>query len=204
MDRCVLRVGQVGVGGRGNGIMAGVLQSDNLELACIQDVDEKAVEKALQKHPCQVCSSFEEMLALDVDAVLLILPNFLHESFTVQAAEAGKHVFVEKPIANRLDEAGRMIAACRDHDVLLSVGHSDRHRGRCRVLAKLVQDGVLGDMCGFQACNSHDNAKRSDKHWKTDPEMTPCVPLMQLGIHQIDTLRSLFGDVASVFSHHVK
>ena len=95
----LLKVGQAGVGGRGRSILSSVLKSDRMNLTHICDVDEQAVEQALDKQACTVCESYDEMLVSDVDAVLLILPNFLHEEFTVKAAEAGKHVFVEKPIS---------------------------------------------------------------------------------------------------------
>lgn len=200
MSDRVLQVGLVGVGGRGGPIRKALLQSRRMKLKSICDVNERYIERSLQDYPCEVCASYEEMLASDVDAVLLITPNSFHEAQTVGAAAAGKHVFVEKPIANRLDEAGRMIAACRD--VALAVGHSARYGGRNRAMGDLIARGVLGDVCGFQACASHDNAKHSDKTWKTDPKLTPCVPLMQLGIHAIDTLHGYFGEVAAVFSHH--
>jgi len=202
MGNGALRVGLAGVGGRGAAIRRSLLRSGGLSLECIYDVDEKAVSRALEDGSFAVCDSFEQMLEAEIDAVVVTVPNHLHEAFAVQAASAGKHVFIEKPIANRLDEAERMIDACRSAGVLLAVGHSARYGARSRAMGALVDEGVLGDICGFQVCASHDNAKRSSKTWKTDPELTPCVPLMQLGIHAIDTLRGYFGDVAAVFSHH--
>lgn len=198
----VLKVGQAGVGGRGRAILSSVLQSEKIDLTHICDVDEKAVEGALGKHGCTVCDTYDDMLASDVDAVLLILPNYLHEEFTVKAAAAGKHVFVEKPISNYLDEAGRMIDACKAHDVVLAVGHSARHRTQNMAIELLIKNGDLGDICGFYSCTSHDNAKKGDKLWKTDEKLAPCVPLMQLGVHIMDTFHAYFGDVESVFARH--
>ena len=202
MSDPTLKVGLVGVGGRGAPILANLLDVRQMTLQCICDVDQEYIRKALQKHPCNVCATYDEMLAYDVDAVLLILPNFLHEEYTVKAAAAGKHVFVEKPIANRLDEAERMIAAGREHGVVLAVGHSARYGRQNTAMGELIEQGALGDICGFYACTAHDNAKGTARRWKTDARLAPCPPLMQLGIHSVDTLRSYFGEVEAVYSRH--
>jgi predicted dehydrogenase len=179
-----------------------LLKCDRMELDCILEPEERWVRGAKEDGDFHVCESFEEMLEQDIDAVLLTTPNHIHEVHTVAAASAGKHVFVEKPIANRLDEAERMIRACRENDVVLAVGHSSRFNAMMKTTKRLLDEGAFGTLCGFTVVTSHDNIKQDGKVWKSNPAVTPCPALMQLAIHQIDSLLSFFGPVASVFSRH--
>jgi len=198
-----IRIGQAGAGGRGVPVRAAMLQCDDrFEIDCILEPEERWVKRALDDGDFQVYTSFEEMLERDIDAVVLTTPNHIHEEHTVAAAKAGKHVFVEKPIANRLDEADRMIRACRETDVVLAVGHSSRFNAMMKTTKRLLDEGAFGSLCGFTAVTSHDNIKQDGKVWKSDPTVTPCPAVMQLAIHQIDSLLSFFGPAASVFSRH--
>src|SRR5688500_5317859 len=80
-------------------------------------------------------SSAEEALAdPEIQVVDLCLPHHLHAPVAIQAARAGKHVYVEKPIANTLAEADAMIAACRAAGVLLMVDQTKRYQNRHRTL----------------------------------------------------------------------
>src|SRR5699024_4806900 len=87
----------------------------------------------------------------DLDVVNICTPSGLHPDLTVQAAEAGKHVLVEKPMALTMAEADRMIQACADNGVKLSVVHPNRFRPAIRELKKRLERGAFGKI-------SHANA----------------------------------------------
>jgi phthalate 4,5-cis-dihydrodiol dehydrogenase len=80
----------------------------------------------------------------DVDLVMVALPNFLHEQATVAAASAGKHVFLEKPMADTLEECDRMLAAVERGGVHLLVAHSQRYFAATVRARELIQNGSLG------------------------------------------------------------
>jgi len=91
-------------------------------------------------------SSVDEALADDdIQVVDLCLPHHLHAPIAMQSAAAGKHIFVEKPIANTLDEADQMIAACRKAGVLLMVDQTKRYQSRHRKIKELLDAGYVGD-----------------------------------------------------------
>ena len=80
----------------------------------------------------------------DVQLVMVALPNFLHEQATVDAASAGKHIFLEKPMADTLEECDRMLAAVERSGVQLLVAHSQRYFASTVRARELLQGGSLG------------------------------------------------------------
>jgi predicted dehydrogenase len=82
--------------------------------------------------------------------VLISTPHHLHRAQCVAAAERGKHVMVEKPLANNLEEAEATIRACREHGVGLAVNYSFRYLPRIRKAKALVESGAVGTITGVQ------------------------------------------------------
>jgi predicted dehydrogenase len=101
-------------------------------------------------------------------------------------------VFVEKPIADSVADAERMAAACADAGVPLMVGHAFRRLGAARRAGELVAEGALGRVVLAEATFSLPGALSPDK-WRAHRERNPGGPLMQLGIHHVDTLASWLG-----------
>jgi predicted dehydrogenase len=134
-----------------------------------------------------------------IDGVVLSTPNQIHLEQTHLAAESGKHVFVEKPIAPRIADAREMIDACRKADIILMVGHNSRRRNRIRMMKKFLDEGVLGAPLAAEAHNSHAGGfaiQPDDWRWRSTN--CPGGPLSQLGIHHADSLQYLLGPVARV------
>lgn len=111
--------------------------------------------------------SYEEALADEaVAAVYIPLPNELHRPWTIRAAEAGKHVLCDKPLALNASEAEEMVQACRERGVLLQEGFMWRHHPRSLRARELVQEGAIGELRLVRASFSF-NINRSD--WRLDP-----------------------------------
>ena len=90
--------------------------------------------------------SYEELLAdTAIDAVYIPLPNELHERWTIAAAESGKHVLCEKPLARTVAEAERMKKACRSRGVLLMEAFMWRFQPRVEAIRKLIDSGAIGE-----------------------------------------------------------
>jgi len=201
MDK--VNVGIVGIGWW-SGVLANVVKkSDVLELrACFTRSEDKAADFAA-RFDCEAVGSYEAMLALDdLDGVILTTPNSAHRSCTEAAARAGKHVFVEKPISNTLDDGRAMIAACEAAGVVLAVGHSYRRHGALRHLRRLIDDGELGRVSLAEGVFSNDNGLKLEPGlWRSDPAEIPGGCLMQIGIHQIDNLLYLLGPASDVSAY---
>ena len=86
----------------------------------------------------------------DIDAVYIGLPNSMHAEYTIRAARAGKHVLCEKPMAISSAECRQMIDACRQHNVKLMIAYRVHYDPMWQQIRKLVRDGGLGQVQGFQ------------------------------------------------------
>ena len=137
-------------------------------------------------------SSYDDLLAdPDVEAVYIPLPNHLHARWTRRAAEAGKHVLCEKPLALDSEEATGMIDACRQADVLLMEAFMYRVHPLWARVHELATDGTIGELQAIQAFFSYRNL---------DPDNIRNVAeygggaLMDIGCYPINVARWLFGE----------
>ena len=134
-----------------------------------------------------------------IDGVVLSTPNQIHLQQIQAAANSGKHVFVEKPLAPKLAEAIEIVDLCEAAGITLMVGHNARRRARIRLMKRFLDDGRLGRALVAEANNSHSGGLTlQPDDWRWSPDNCPGGPLTQLGIHHIDTLQYLMGPVARV------
>jgi predicted dehydrogenase len=146
------------------------------------------------------------MLAMeDLDGIILTTPNSAHRQGAEAALAAGKHVFVEKPISNTLEDGRAMIAAADAAGKILAVGHSYRRHGALRHLRRLIDAGELGRVSLAEGVFSNDNGLNLEEGvWRTDGSEIPGGCLMQIGIHQIDNLLYLMGPVSDVTAYFAR
>lgn len=135
----------------------------------------------------------------DVDAIILTTPNLLHEEQVIQCAEAGKHVFCEKPLGLTAASARRSVAACKKAEVKLGIGHERRFEPAMLALKSSIDTGDLGTIMHAEAAFSHDkliNVPKGD--WRTSKKVCPAAGMTAMGIHLTDLLISFFGRVKTV------
>ena len=130
-----------------------------------------------------------------VHGVDICSPNAYHRDQAVAAAEAGKHVLVEKPIARTVDEANDMIEAARDKGVVLHVVQNIRYIPTIIAAHNVVADGRLGDIVGVRAAFGHSGPKdwAPDSTWFFDADLSGGGALIDLGVHIIDAVRYVTG-----------
>ena len=156
------------------------------------------------RYGCAQANSYEEMVKRDdLDGVLLVTPNAIHRKQTEIAAAHGKHVFVEKPIANTMEDGIKMIQVCKAASVVLMVGHVNRRHAANRKIKALIDRGAIGDSVMVEANQSSGQGwdlTPDEFRWRGDDLGCPAGPLMTMGVHQADTFNYIFGAVKSVFS----
>jgi predicted dehydrogenase len=140
-----VRVALIGIGSWAGVIANAVQRSRKLEMAtCYSRNPEKRAAFSKQ-YGCDEEKSFEDVLKRgDVDGILLTTPNAVHAEHALLAAQHGKHVYVEKPIANTMADGRKMVAACRDAGVTLLVGHDMRRLSGFRKMKELIDQGAIG------------------------------------------------------------
>ncbi|HEV2107814.1 MAG TPA: Gfo/Idh/MocA family oxidoreductase, partial [Thermomicrobiales bacterium] len=141
----------------------------------------------------------EAMAAADVDAVIVAVPTVHHRAVTEMAAKYGKHVFCEKPIALTLEDANAMVEACREAGVGLMVGHVVRFFPEYARIQQLLQDGAVGQV-GVVRTRRLNLHPRSVRPWYADMAQSGGM-ILDLMIHDLDTLRWYFGAVKRVMAH---
>ena len=135
-----------------------------------------------------------------IGAVLLATPHSLHRRQVIAAAEAGKQVFCEKPLALRRSDARQMFDACRKANVLLAVGHNRRFWPAMRALREIVVSGELGTILHVEGHNSNENALAVLGGWRLSPEESPGGGLTGAGLHVLDGFVSLLGPARRVYA----
>ena len=148
----------------------------------------------------RIYASFQDVLDdPSVDAVILTCPNDQHEPQAVRAAQAGKHVFCEKPLALDAGSARRIVDAANDAGRVLGIGHERRFEPAMQRLAQMLRDGELGTIMHVEAAFSHDKLAGLPKdNWRTQPDLAPAAGMTGMGIHLTDFMIWMLGPVVSV------
>jgi predicted dehydrogenase len=131
----------------------------------------------------------------EIDAVALTGPNFAHVSAAIAAAQAGKHVFCEKTMAPTVPECWSMVRACESAKVKLMVGHKRRLRPPWARIIQLREQ--VGNVAAMSIVGYFDARPDDFKGWWTREEQSGGL-LTLSGVHELDWMRALCGDVESV------
>jgi UDP-2-acetamido-3-amino-2,3-dideoxy-glucuronate N-acetyltransferase len=145
MNHSGIRIGVVGAGYWGPNLIRNCFELGVLDSIC--DIYEAALGAARQMHPSVATTTqFDTLLARQIDAVIIAAPAQFHTEMALKAIAAGKHVFVEKPLALNVEEANRIAAAARAAGVLVFVGHLLLYHPAVRKLRSLIAERVIGDV----------------------------------------------------------
>ncbi len=199
-----LRVALIGCGGFSRNVQTALAATGMYRIVTCYDPDQAAMQQAADAHQAQACESQQQALEPEeVEAALFITPNHLHRLQVEEAFAAGKHVFVEKPIANSVADGIAMTRAAGKHDRLFMVGHVTRRNQSYRLLKQYMDEGRLGTVVSAEAHFSHAGGMRlAESAWRADPQKCPGLPLNVIGCHLVDVLNMLFGRPRQVAAMH--
>ena len=153
-----------------------------------------------QQNGIRVLDSFEAILDdKGVDAVVLATPHSMHCRQIIAAAQAGKHVFVEKPMGLDAREADQAAVACAEHKVTLAIGYNWRFQPALREAKRMLDDGRLGKLLHIEGNFCGPSAYRFGReHWRHDREEVPAGGMTGRGVHVVDAMLYLAGRIGSV------
>ncbi len=185
------RIGFAGVGWIGLNRLKAVAADGAADIACITDLSGDAAHRAAEAvgesaRGVRLARTFEELLAEDLDGVVIATPSGLHAQQTIAALEKGRAVFCQKPLARTGAEVARTIETARRCDRLLAVDFCYRTVAGVPQLVDLARGGALGEI--FAADLVFHNAYGPDKPWFYDLRQSGGGCVMDLGIHLIDLL----------------
>jgi predicted dehydrogenase len=195
-----MRVACIGMGWWSDVLADAITRSAKLKIvACYTRTEDKR-QKFATKYGCRAAPSYEAILADPaIEAIINTTPNDAHLPTTRAAAEAGKHVFLDKPIANTVSEGRAIAKICRDAKIVLALGYQRRRESHFRYIRRQIDDGVFGTLVNAEANISRDRLGKVDlSSWRYQAAGMPGGVMLQIGIHYTDVLEYLIGPIKAV------
>ncbi len=200
MSEAPLRVAVLGMGWWSDVLSDAIKRSDQMEIvACFTRSADKRLAFA-NKYGCRAAASYEEILEdRSIAGIINTTPNNVHLETTRQAAEAGKHVFLDKPIANTVKEGMEIAEVCRKAGVVLALGYQRRREHHFRWIKSEIDAGRFGKLVQAECNISRDRLGQFDlSSWRYTAAGMPGGVMLQIGIHYVDVLEFLMGPIKSV------
>ena len=195
-----LRVACIGMGWWSDVLADAITRSSKLKIvACFSRSEEKRQAFA-KKYGCRTASSYTAILEdTEVEAIVNTTPNDVHLETTCQAAGAGKHVFLDKPIANSVSDGRAITDVCRRAGVVLALGYQRRRESHFRWIKKQIDGGAFGRLVNAEANISRDRLGQVDlSSWRYTAAGMPGGVMLQIGVHYADVLDYLIGPIKAV------
>lgn len=198
-----VKFGIAGIGGAWMFHSAGMRDNEKIQFVSVYDIDEKKLKKVSRIYNMDYYTDYDKFLKSDIEAVLLMVPHYLHEQLVVKAAEAGKHILCEKPMANTLEECDQMISATEEAGVKFMIAENHRFLPAHEYIAKTVHSGLLGDIFLIRAYEGVNEIPglMTQGLWKGHPKKAGGGSLMDMGVHKFATINWILNDmVESAYS----
>jgi predicted dehydrogenase len=192
-----VRLGVVGLGWWGRVLADAATRSGAAEVVACFARTEASRARFSAEVGCRPVSSLSELLeADDVEGVLFATPHTAHLEHVRQAAAAGCHVFVEKPLALTVAEARQAVEAADQAGVVLMVGHQRRRQASNRLIKRMIDDGSMGTP--LLAESTFTVPTGYPETWRSSRDETPLGAMTGLGVHMVDTFHYLLGPIVRV------
>ena len=205
-----LRIGLIGYGGIGRVHAAAYraipfhygLPADSINIAGVATTREETARRAADEIGCDFCTGdYRDLLARDdIDAVDICTPNNSHHEIVLAAAQAGKHVYCEKPLAMNVTQAERMVGAVDAAGVKGQMTFNFRFFPAVARARQLMEDGFVGRVFSFRGRYHRSSyiSREKPMSWRLQREITGGGALFDLGAHILDLLYFVLGDFAAV------
>jgi predicted dehydrogenase len=197
-----VKLGIVGLGRWAKVLTSAAQKSNKLSIIAGHSRSQEKRDSFNEKFGIKTYGSLQEILDNDeIKGVIITVPNEQHYTVAKQIAEAGKHIYTEKPISNILEDGLRMEALQQQYNVTMTVGHSARLLQGIRIMKEKLDSGELGTLSFIEANFSNERAlELTPDTWRWYRDRAPGGPLSQLAIHMFDVLHYLGGSVDKVSS----
>jgi predicted dehydrogenase len=187
------KLGFIGVGWIGRNRLQAIAEKNIGDIRVVSEPNAAYAKEALQfAAEAKVVESLPELIDTDVEGVIIATPSALHAAQSIEALDAGKAVFCQKPLGRDAAEVKAVVEKAQEKDVLLSVDFSYRFTNGIKALKSVLDSGELGDIYGVNLV--FHNAYGPDKPWYFDPKLAGGGCVMDLGVHLVDLLVWLFNN----------
>lgn len=198
----MLNVAVIGMGWWGKTLVTAMKKSSKLKVVKGMKRNPATEAEFAKTEGFEIISDYAAVLKdPNVRAVVLCTPHTLHTDQIIAAADAGKHVFCEKPLSMTRADAERAIAAVNRNKLTLAVGHERRFEPPIVDLFRIVRSGELGTPLQIEANFSQDKfLTMPPDNWRLTPEEAPAGPMTATGVHILDLSVGIFGEAEFVLT----
>jgi predicted dehydrogenase len=179
-------------------VLPAFAHSKKTRLVAVVSRDKKKAKRLARRFGADHAYSTDEYSAClsnpDVSAIYIATPQGEHEALATKAAEAGRHVLCEKPLAATVEQSARMVAACQQHGVLLMTAYRKYFEPSSLYLKKLIREGSFGRIDVIHTAFSELHLPGTSLPWLLDARLAGGGPLMDLGVYCVNTTRWLVDE----------
>ncbi len=190
-----IKWGVIGCGGIADRrTLPGMMLADNAELIAVMDANKAAADNCKEKYNAKYAfDKMEDVLAIDeIDAVYIASPVFCHKEQAFAAADAGKHILIEKPVGLTAAEAEEIAAYCDSKGVKMGVGFMMRFHAYHQKMKEIVQSGKIGEIVSARAQLTCWYPEM-ENCWRQDMKLSGGGAMMDMGVHCVDLIRYITG-----------
>ena len=195
-----VRVASLGMGWWSDVLADAAARTPEIEIVKCFTRSQDQRDAFAEKYKYEVVASYDEILSDDsIQGIIITTPNPTHLETTRRAAEAGKHVFLDKPIANTIADAREITRIAENCGIILSVGYQRRRESHFKWIRDRIAEGAFGKMVQAEANISRDREGKFDlTSWRYTAQGMPGGVMLQIGVHYVDVLETILGRVVRV------
>ena len=198
----MINVAVVGMGWWGKIIVPQLRRNPKISVNTVVEVNPASIAGFAREHDVKVVDNLNVVLQDPaIDGVVLCTPHTLHTDQIIAAANAGKHVFCEKPLSMTREAVLRAVKAVNDNKRVLAVGHERRFEPPIQEAMRIVASGEIGTPLQIEANFNQDKfLTLSADNWRLSGKEAPAGPMTATGIHLLDLSVGVFGEASQVFA----
>ena len=185
----MLKIGVIGAGSMGKNHVRVCSENEKIELIGVSDVNKTTAKTISDKFGIKPFFDYKEIIN-EIDAAIIATPTVMHYKIAMDLLTNGKHVLVEKPICDSIDRSAELVKKADKNNLVLAVGHIERHNPATKFVKDSITKGKFGELITL-----------TSKRVSNFPGRIKDVGvMMDLGIHDIDIMYFLAGEVKSVYA----
>jgi predicted dehydrogenase len=196
------KVAVIGLGWWGQTIVRYLKDARNIDCVLATDLHVTAGAAFAQQQGVEFASDFQAAIHDPrIEGVVLCTPHSMHADQMVAVAEAGKHIFCEKPLSLHRSDVVRALQAINQRQLTLAVGHERRFEPPVMRAMEMIQSGMIGTPLQMEANFSQDKfLQMASDNWRLNAAEAPAGPMTATGIHLLDLSVGVFGPAETVFA----
>ena len=185
----MIKIGVIGAGSMGKNHARVCSELSTVQLTSVSDIDTVTVKNIADRFHIKSFVTYKDMMN-DIDAAIIATPTFTHHKIAMDMLNQGKHILVEKPICESIQQAEELVKKAKKEGLILAVGHIERHNPVVKFIKDSMNSWKLGELISLT----------SKRVGRFPGRIHDVGVVFDFGIHDIDVMRYLVGEVTSVYA----